>query len=443
MSFDSNFFAARAFAERAFVMEVASPEKSRVATALLALQVQAAAKGLGSVQGIALADLPRAALVDFYNDKPGCMACQPQQVFQWFPHFTEVHQPLVLTEEVLAERLSFARETGFLLVGPDEAIAILLAADRDPRWNHAERLEIVECFGVSPEGLPRVIYGVHKFNVLPTPPAALSIASLDLMQTKEELYKLAAHQLVVKSNPGVYGSVQLARENRTLELLAEHQKVAQPARTPTGAIRVDGWIENGSASKVSQRLRREGGWLDYSTSEDAWYFGVWINPQRLMLETYTEGDTCTISCENPQQFKAELQRLAAFYGGRRRASGYSCDDKAGTATFECLCLPPFFDGRQVVLKGTDDPPVFVNDKWNPPLQAMLKVSEAALGELKVGQTLALSDAHIMLDLYNPLAFKPFVAELEREGDAQLNLRVSIEGKIYKGHISAPALLEAQ
>lgn len=56
------------------------------------------------------------------------------------------------------------------------------------------------------------------------------------------------------------------------------------------------------------------GWKQYDTREDAWYFGVWVNSEENSIFCYAEGDRAFTQCENKEEFKAELARMAEFYG---------------------------------------------------------------------------------------------------------------------------------
>ncbi len=56
------------------------------------------------------------------------------------------------------------------------------------------------------------------------------------------------------------------------------------------------------------------GWTQYDTSQDAWYFGVWVHPVDLLVLTFAEGDETLTTCATPESFKAELASMADFYG---------------------------------------------------------------------------------------------------------------------------------
>jgi len=56
------------------------------------------------------------------------------------------------------------------------------------------------------------------------------------------------------------------------------------------------------------------GWRQYDTSQDAWYFGVWVHPEKRVILTYAEGDISVVKCPTEQSNHAELKSMAEFYG---------------------------------------------------------------------------------------------------------------------------------
>ncbi len=56
------------------------------------------------------------------------------------------------------------------------------------------------------------------------------------------------------------------------------------------------------------------GWTQYDTNQDAWYFGVWVHPEKRLIFSYTEGDLYLDECPTKESFQAELARVAEFYG---------------------------------------------------------------------------------------------------------------------------------
>ncbi|BCK64792.1 hypothetical protein KAM338_27360 [Aeromonas caviae] len=57
------------------------------------------------------------------------------------------------------------------------------------------------------------------------------------------------------------------------------------------------------------------GWQQYDTAQDAWYFGIWINTEKLetFTFTYAEGDTNHVIAPNVEAFRAELARLYQYH----------------------------------------------------------------------------------------------------------------------------------
>ncbi len=53
-------------------------------------------------------------------------------------------------------------------------------------------------------------------------------------------------------------------------------------------------------------------WYQYDTPQDAWYYGVWVNPADRIIVTYAEGDIGVIRCDSAAAYAAELAALDAF-----------------------------------------------------------------------------------------------------------------------------------
>lgn len=63
-----------------------------------------------------------------------------------------------------------------------------------------------------------------------------------------------------------------------------------------------------------QECTREKGWKQYDTNQDAWYFGVWVHPEKRLIRTYAEGDVSLVTCPTEESYHAELASMAEFYG---------------------------------------------------------------------------------------------------------------------------------
>lgn len=55
------------------------------------------------------------------------------------------------------------------------------------------------------------------------------------------------------------------------------------------------------------------GWKQFDTSQDAWYFGVWVNPQTYQTLSYAEGDISLVNCAGPIPYNREIQSMIDFY----------------------------------------------------------------------------------------------------------------------------------
>ena len=63
-----------------------------------------------------------------------------------------------------------------------------------------------------------------------------------------------------------------------------------------------------------ERCTPKKGWKQYDTSQDAWYFGVWVHKERRLILTYAEGDISIVKCPSEESYHAELKSMADFYG---------------------------------------------------------------------------------------------------------------------------------
>ena len=54
------------------------------------------------------------------------------------------------------------------------------------------------------------------------------------------------------------------------------------------------------------------GYAQLDTKQDAWYYGAWANPEKLIVVSYAEGD-CTIKyAENEEEFIEEIRSWAKW-----------------------------------------------------------------------------------------------------------------------------------
>ena len=58
-------------------------------------------------------------------------------------------------------------------------------------------------------------------------------------------------------------------------------------------------------------------WDQFDTSQDASYFGTWVNPTELMILSFTEGDWALVICCDMDQYNAEIQSMIECYSPGR------------------------------------------------------------------------------------------------------------------------------
>lgn len=56
------------------------------------------------------------------------------------------------------------------------------------------------------------------------------------------------------------------------------------------------------------------GWQQFDTSQDAHYFGVWVNRSKRLTLTYAEGDWTLVECPTVESYKAEILGMCECYG---------------------------------------------------------------------------------------------------------------------------------
>ncbi len=54
------------------------------------------------------------------------------------------------------------------------------------------------------------------------------------------------------------------------------------------------------------------GWAQIDTSQDASYFGQWVNPTRLQIFCYCEGDLILTQCETSAELREQIATMKAW-----------------------------------------------------------------------------------------------------------------------------------
>jgi hypothetical protein len=81
-------------------------------------------------------------------------------------------------------------------------------------------------------------------------------------------------------------------------------------------------------------------WDQFDTDSDAWYFGTWVNKERLYILQYVEGDVTYTQCEDAESFDKEIAALCSFHG---QSPSFVCFDlEAKTETHHYQDRSKFF-----------------------------------------------------------------------------------------------------
>lgn len=76
------------------------------------------------------------------------------------------------------------------------------------------------------------------------------------------------------------------------------------------------------------------GWIQFDTDQDAHYFGVWVNPSKLMTLTYAEGDWTLVVCMTAGNYNAEVQDACEFYGVAPAFTGIDVENHVVTEFYQ-------------------------------------------------------------------------------------------------------------
>lgn len=73
------------------------------------------------------------------------------------------------------------------------------------------------------------------------------------------------------------------------------------------------------------------GWIQFDTRQDAEYFGVWVNPTKLMTLSYAEGDWQLVVCPDAASYNLEIDATCKFHDPAPAAVGISYPESPGGA----------------------------------------------------------------------------------------------------------------
>ena len=81
------------------------------------------------------------------------------------------------------------------------------------------------------------------------------------------------------------------------------------------------------------------GYAQLDTTEDAWYYGHWVDFKNLKIISYAEGDVSIETCENKEEFKKLLKKVVEYLKFDESFKGLDlmCDEN-NIKAFESLGL---------------------------------------------------------------------------------------------------------
>lgn len=268
------------------------------------------------------------------------------------------------------------------------------------------------------------------------------ISEMDASETDRAMSKVGG-DILWWVRPGMpVNKEQVRRMTESYRLLEEHRPTAPLERRASGATIKRWFISNGSTESVRDLVKNSEGWKRYSTYQDAWYFGVWVNPKSFEFLTYAEQDVTHVVCENETQFQLEMADLARCYGHSRSPSMIAYGESEMTVAFDSLTfLEGNVESLQFILPTpTPTPTPEGQGELNIPLFASLKLDHPAVTGIKNGERIELSSENFELDLFNPIAFEgPHRAELSKmDGNLQIILFMA-DGCEYETELQPPSM----
>lgn len=369
-----------------------------------------------------ISDYSKATLVYFRGEAIGKQDSLIQRIVQIPYYFGEVKPYQPISRADMESRESFARQTGFLLLGPDEFLAI----EHQTNWH--DPYKFVDAFENNDLGSLRQPAGFYA-DSLDYRARPVTIAELNVTQVKHEISEKTGDLLWWHK---ILSAQQRLRLTTTLSLLSDHQAVALPERLASGAIIERSFIENGDTGSTLHMRPYDKGWRKYPTPQDAWYYGCWINPVTRQTLTYAEQDVSLVTCDNVEQFCKELQGMAQFHGRHLPPSMTAYGPDGATLVFDCMTL---LDGRvkSVIFQGTGEIDQEHPGRSHAPLMAEMTV--AALERVShcvAGVHCPLSlDRDYAMNLLDPRSSSGNIEmQASYQGDDQFVFTLILDGKIH-------------
>lgn len=345
-----------------------------------------------------ITDFEKVAMVAYRGMRPHMQDCELVRLVQVPLYVTEVKPFRPLDPMHMELREKFARMTGFMLVGADECFAALYKGKGPDGYTFCTMVENNDL------GTPRTVSGYFADGVEYWS-KPLTVAELDATVTQSMISRWRGNYLWSLPQTEVYSELQYQRMSDTLKLLTAHEENAPPERSAFGSKVFRSFIRDGDTESTAKMRPYSEGWRRYPTWQDAWYFGMWFNPQKLEMLCYAEQDVIHTVCENEQQFRAEMADLARRYGKEPSPSIIAIGEEETTYMYDCLTLFRRDEGKRVTLNFSKGLPAKDEQgKLQMPLMADLLISHPSLQGLTEGQTVELTKEQFQMNILDPLSW---------------------------------------
>ena len=228
------------------------------------------------------------------------------QVAQAQPYYKEVHESPFMREALLRQREEFARQTGFLLMGSDECLAVAKRTEgvRESRFRVFENNEL---------GVPRQIH-VPKGTSLAKVTRVKKLANL----SEEEVLKALnlAHQDIMGWGKLAQecSDVQRERFTKTLHLLKTKSGKEQTTDLFKGASCRIFFVSDTNRDSVEDLHPINEGWERQYTPMDCWNFGFWINRKKMETMSFFRSEITHLVCATQEGFESSLKEQMVRFG---------------------------------------------------------------------------------------------------------------------------------
>ena len=251
-----------------------------------------------------------------HNMERACMILLPPHILNAQTHlqlaqiplyFAEVRKYVALSESVMREREKFARQTGFLLLGPDECLAAV-AKSSDDRFN-----ESFLVFENNDLGQPRKV-NLPPASSLPKLTRIKKMAYLSAAEMQRAMTLTHDDLQSWCKDTNVCSPAQFERHRTTLVMLKTQYEARAEMDLFAGSSVRQFWADDGGKHVIEALHPEDKGWQAVRTGIDSSLFGVWANPKKYELLVFYRGEVTQASCAQAKQFEGLVSSIFERFG---------------------------------------------------------------------------------------------------------------------------------